>query len=416
MALSLPALWLGATPAAAACDAWVEIGPRRAYLGQAIEHRTIVIQPEGQTPEWTRPLGFPGFRSEALEATAAKRGVRDGAKAVRVETSRLLFPVRSGTLRLPPGRLRCGNLELEVPSPTVRALPWPAAGRPEDFTGVVGELTIGAASEPTVALGTTARVRVTSRGAANLWDATPKLRVRPSDTEVFRRAPRIGLRGSASPKAIRHDVFDLVPRHAGELQIEPLRIAYLDPATGHYGIAETEPLRIRVLPAALAPSAGSPGARRPLAGGAGGRRWGASIRVWTLWAVLLGLGWAGAIRLRRRGSADPVRAALRDFDQADGPGARSAALERALSARLAQGGLDPTRRSRSELLVRSPDESTRECVRALEELERIRFAGGGHGAGLDERLAEIRRLIARLRSHRRRSRRTWVQARPRTLR
>jgi hypothetical protein len=393
-AVALAVLAASAGPAAratAACEAWVELTPRRGFVGQAVHHRRIVVRPERAAAEWVEPLRFPGFRAERPEPASAERIADDDTARVRFETPTLLYPARAGRLVLPGARLRCAGEAIEVPPRTFEALPWPRAGRPEGFTGVVGAVSIDAAAEPRVALGGSVRVHVTLRGPANLWDAEIALGAEPPDTEVFRREPRTGLR--AGPSAVRHEVFDLVPRRVGTLRVAPLRVPWLDPDRGTYRVAETPPLRIEVV-AADAPSEvdaaarTAPSPRSDAAGPPAG---------WGVLAVVLAVA-AGWIAWRRRGpraGGDPAGAALRAFDDAGDAEGRAVALEQALRARLATRGLDPTGSTTQELLERSPDETVRAWVRALAEVERLRFSGAALGPESDARLAALRARIDR---------------------
>ena len=416
------ALLLVANPSRAVpdCEVSIEIEPRRAFVGQPIEHRTVVVRAEGIAVSWAEPLRFPGFRSEILEPGSATRTELTGASTVRVVTPRVLFAARPGPVELPIGRLRCGKREIGVASPPIEALAWPALGRPAGFTGVVGQVTIDVASEPAVALGSSVRVHVTSRGAANLWDARHALQVEPRDTEVFAGEPRVTLHRGKGPVAIRHDTFDLVPRHAGALRVAPLTLTYLDPASGHYRVAESRPIEIRVLPGATSASRTAANQRSvappatPDEGDTSGATW-----PWVASALLVAALGALGIRKRLGAPVDATDAALREADRAPDADSRSAALERALRAHLADRGAEPPRSGTQSSLEDSPDRGTgeylteretvtrkcpterenvaRECLAALDELERARFGGSGPGSEFEERLAAIRALLARAR-------------------
>jgi len=411
-----PVLAVATSPGRASppCEARVELEPTRAFVGEAVLHRRLVIHPESLDLEWTRPLAFPGFRAETTSIGTAVRTVRDGEPAVRIEVPTWLFAARPGAWVLPAGRLRCGDHEIEVTSPRFEARPWPEAGRPPDFTGVVGRVSVDAAAEPEVALGGAVRVHVTSRGPASLWNAAPSLRVSPAETEIFAREPRIRVDDAGGqPRVVRHDAFDLVPRRMGTLRIEPLRIPHLNPAEARYQVAQTDALEIRVGPApgpASEPTPpgltdrppGQPAAPTEPAAPAALTEPAAPAApaVPTAWLVAAGLGLAGLVAIasarRRRGTrADPVREALRAFDRAGDTDARTAALERALRARLAEAGREPGRRPTRASLERFPDASLEECRRALAELERARFGGADPGAEFDARLEAIRTLLAR---------------------
>ncbi|HKJ25660.1 MAG TPA: hypothetical protein VKB65_12615 [Myxococcota bacterium] len=398
----LAAAGAGASPA---CEAHVTLEPRRGFVGQPILHRRVVLHRADAEVEWTQPLRFPGFRVESTSPGLATRSELGGAPAVRIEVPTRLFAVRAGALALPAGRLRCGDDEIEVTSPGFEARPWPEAGRPADFGGVVGAVALDATAEAEVALGGSVRVHVTSRGAASLWNAAPRLRVEPAETEVFARPPRIRVGDAgAGLRVVRHDVFDLVPRRAGALRVAPVAIAYLDPAEARYHVARTDPLEIRVRPAS------SPAAAETPATAGAGRRSGRGR--WLAAAALLVAALATAVAAARRlraARADPARAALREFDRAADPMSRAAALERALRARLAERehrprlarrGPEPTGRATQAGLEASPDAIADECRRALAELERERFGGAGPGAGVEARLEAIRALVVRARARR----------------
>jgi hypothetical protein len=388
-ALAVPWASAAAARAATPCEAWVEISPRSGFVGQAVHHRRVVVRAERADADWVEPLRFPGFRTETPEAASAERIADDGAARVRFEIPTLLYPARAGRLVLPGGRLRCAGETIELPALAFEARAWPERGRPEAFSGVVGAVSIDAVAEPRVALGGSVRVHVTLRGPANLWDAEIELAADPPDTEVFRREPRVALR--SGPSAVRHDVFDLVPRRAGTLRVAPLRVPWLDPASGEYRVAETPPLRVEVVAEAARPGTDADPTEppAPTAGTDG------APAAWIGLAAALALA-TGWIAWRRRGpgaARDPARPALRAFDAADDADARAAALERALRARLATRGLDPTGSTTQDLLERSPDETVRGWVRALAEVERLRFSGSSLDGEADARLAALRARI-----------------------
>jgi hypothetical protein len=209
--------------------------------------------------------------------------------------------------------------------------------------------------------------------------------------------------GDARPRVVRHDVFDLVPRRTGTLRVAPLRIAWLDPADGRYRVARTEPIEIRVRPAPA--DEATDATDRPTGADDGGTESIGRAVPWLAAAVLVVGGLAvGAARRRLRGRGDPARDALHRFDRAAGTAARAAALEEALRARLAERGETPTGPATQGGMERSPDPVGEECRRALAELERARFGGGGASADLDARLEAIRALVARSRPRRPRPR------------
>jgi hypothetical protein len=350
------------------CRVESRLEPARAFVGQQVLFRQVIVAPAGIAPEWTRPVQFPGFRAEALGTGTAGTHVDPGpGSRVRLETLTALFPARAGRWRLTEARLRCGDApEQAVPGPEFEAEAPPEAGRPADWTGVVGAVSVAADAQATVVLGQAVRVHVTTRGAANVWDAAPRLALDPPDTERFAREPVLSLDRGERLLAVRHDAFDLVPRRTGTLRVSPIRISFFDPgrgARGGWGAAESEPLAIAVLPAA-APAAehAAPAARRLPAPERSAPAW-LPVAAAALAAAL------AAVRTWRRARPqDPVRDALREADRAADPDARAAALERGLRA----------------ALERSPDPAARSLRAALERLERARFDGSGRGVDLEE--------------------------------
>jgi hypothetical protein len=202
--------------------------------------------------EWLEPPAFAAARVEWLPGRPDAALGPAGARAR--EEHRALFPERAGELSLGTARLRCragaAELELSVPTAALRVRPLPAEGRPPDFSGVVGELSIERRADPTrIALGSSLRVALRLRGPGNLWDAPDPL---PEDAlsgaaELFRLSPEQELQRGERLLASVLFRYDLVPRSPGPLLLPALRIPYFDPRTGRYEAAQAPALRVEVL-------------------------------------------------------------------------------------------------------------------------------------------------------------------------
>ena len=255
---------------------------------------------------------------------------------------------------------------------TVAALP--EAGRPEDFAGLVGEVTVTATLAPEqVALGDGARLTVTVTGR---------------QVELLRRLPLTmpdGVRAYArDPEEIdggRVFRWDLVPEQPGTYTVPQVSVPWFDAGTRSYRRAAGTALTLVVVPgrnstlqvAGSVPTvlASAPGPTVPVVSPVV-----PTLSVGWPWAALalvagMAIG-AGAVLLSRpRSRRDD---SLRD-------------LERALAA----GDLASAHQAAQRLEVRLRTEAGRGALRALVTMiEHVRFGGGT--------LGETKSLLAAVRS------------------
>jgi hypothetical protein len=315
---------------------------------------------------------FPGFWSEDLgQPEGGPRGepaTLEGERFDRYAFSRkLLFPTRSGTLKIPAATFQIGvarrtffDVGEQVVARSADALEVTALPIPEEpgFSGAVGKFRATATlDKSSVALGEAATLRFRVEGSGNLkWiDKGPEVvvpgaKVYPPSTSSDLKPGPNGISGSKTWE------FAVVPETAGTLEVPALSFAYFDPAAGRLARADTPALPIAVqggapvaggLPQAAPVPARASGAL-PLRGDLDAPtallpRPSARLLAWGLVLALVmhaGLlaGPALADRMRARaGHAAPrrtTRAALAEIDRIrrDGMGkeAAAAALERAL--------------------------------------------------------------------------------------
>jgi hypothetical protein len=292
----------------------------------------------------------------------------------RVE-ERALVPERAGELVIAGARLRCAAFSgrtLETSSDPIRVpvheLPEP--GRPPDFSGLVGPLSVEMIAKPgRVELGGSTHLEVSLRGASNLWDARDPLAGAPglAGLELFPARPRLELEPGVQLAVRRSFAYDAVPLHEGRLVIPGLRVPYFDPSERRYRIASSPELAIEVAPRATDPRAaqrakpGAPSAARPR-------------RVW-FWAlgtlVAVGaLAWALA-RRRRAGSSGALLAAL-DAEAAasDEAEQQARALRLSLEPHLAGARSSPVEELRAPP---GADPAVQHALALLAEVERSRF-------------------------------------------
>ncbi len=141
------------------------------------------------------------------------------------------------------------------------------AGRPADFTGVVGNVRVTAqASATEMAAGTpfTLTVRLEGNGSV-IAAGGPDLAARPEFAQRFR--VRAGEAHSAGEKA-REFTYTLRPLNEQVTEIPPVPVSYFDPQAKHFATTRSEPIPLRVTPApnltpATPPPAPAPAAAAP---------------------------------------------------------------------------------------------------------------------------------------------------------
>jgi hypothetical protein len=132
----------------------------------------------------------------------------------------------------------------------LEAAPLPAAGRPADFTGAVGRLSLSASVDKNRSkVGDAVNLTVTVQGTGNLkaigepaLPSLPSWRVFDPVTSVNQEKKGDLVQGSKLIRTV------LVPRVSGDLAIPPIRFSYFDPARREYVEAATPPLAVSVAP------------------------------------------------------------------------------------------------------------------------------------------------------------------------
>lgn len=180
---------------------------------------------------------------------------------------RALFPLVAGRLVIPPAQLvyntglspmmytREESHELQTDSVTIIAIEPPAAGRPQEYVGAVGDVRLETRLDTApsrVGDPMLFTVRVLGTGNVKLFPrpgvAVPWAGLIPADERV-----RVD---STSARVAGVKEFDwvLTPRLAGEFDLPPIRYGYFDPSRRRYAVALTDALKVRVAQGALASS------------------------------------------------------------------------------------------------------------------------------------------------------------------
>lgn len=244
----------------------------RAYVNEQVTfvvrfHTAVALlgAPQYDAPKLT------GLLSENLGAEGQGVIVIGGRSYNYSELKSALFPVQAGRASIGPAQVtvqlhRRGAASgdffeqfFNMTAPEVRRLqtdpltltaePLPP-GAPDDFSGIVGALTVeSSVDRATVKAGEALNLKVVVSGVGNIKSLPepkrpdlPAARFFESESSV--KVERIGdkVGGSKTFKMV------VVPRVSGPLEIPPLTVSYFDPAKRTYARAQSMPIRVNVLP------------------------------------------------------------------------------------------------------------------------------------------------------------------------
>ena len=229
-----------------------------AFFARAVRDR--VRRPEFFAPEMRGMLAYES-PSDLPAYTVSSRGKSFEAFVYQ----RAIFPVAAGQFTIPSARLtyalpltpsffsRDESYEARSDSIVVVAIDPPLAGRPPEYQGAVGALTIDAdldSGRARVGDPLLLRVRVAGIGNVKLLPRPPVrvawATVVPADERVTVTTDRDTVRGAKE--------FDwvLTPTRPGMRLLPPVRYWYFDPWTESYQLAEAAPDSVLVAPGMLA--------------------------------------------------------------------------------------------------------------------------------------------------------------------
>lgn len=241
----------------------VSLNKSKAYVGEpVVASYHLYNRYTGLEAPKSEPPQLNGFWSEELSTENARweeKVVNGIGYRVILIKQQLLFPQRSGKLRIEPMTLNCivnrnffnRGTPIDVRSNAVEftamALP---AGAPADFSGAVGELTLDVQADRKqvkVNEAIEVTVRISGRSNLKLVDA-PKLSF-PSDFESYE--PKVTDKitvSSAGMSGSRGFQYTVIPRHEGHFDLGAIGLSYFDTRTGTYKSLRSEPLVIDVAP------------------------------------------------------------------------------------------------------------------------------------------------------------------------
>jgi hypothetical protein len=361
--------------AAPPCLARAQVVPPEGFPGQQLVWRLEILRrPFTAGVEWLEPPSFPGFRAEWLPGQPELAVTLDGVEYVARVEERALFPERTGELVIAGARLRCAvggrpPQEVSAPATRVRVSALPEAGRPADFSGLVGALAVEIAAKPSrLAIGASTRLEVSLRGSGNLWDARDPLTGAPGleGIELFPARPRLELEPGVQLAVRRSFAYDAVPSREGRLVIPTLRIPWFDPEQRVYRIATSPELALEVGPRPPEPGAPRARATEPEGVPAGPR----ALPLLALGALAAAGLLAWTLRRRRRGGRRAaVLAGLADAG-GDEPARLARALRLSLEPRISGARSAPVEELRAPP---GAEPAVEDALALLAQIERSRF-------------------------------------------
>ncbi len=241
----------------------VEVSKRSAYLGEKIlvdlkiYSRVTMVNFQ----DWKMP-SFEGFWTKETTSDQQIQLQNEVIDGVMYQTGLIkqliIYPQKSGELTIDPmelsvivrerasGRGRSvfdqffGGYEdskrpIKSNSVKISVKPYPA-GKPSDFSGLTGNLTMKAALDKTQTRSNEAvNLKITVSGDGNLLQLQPLDIEFPPDIEVY--DPKTSDNIKVSSKGIsgsRTFEYVLIPRYAGDFKIGPFSFSYFDAAAGQF--------------------------------------------------------------------------------------------------------------------------------------------------------------------------------------
>ncbi len=248
LALERSAVWVGEPVLLTTSWLWAEeLGPRRLNW---FSHPIFASGGDGVTHELRRPRGSADdlltLEVAGAEVVARRDAARvDGHPFVGLTFQGVLVADRGGALRIPAAtvafegvagyrRGRAVLRQLVIPSNelTLEVKPLPAAGRPDQFSGLVGRFQVRAAAAPAeVKVGDPLELEVTVTGTGDLRRlAAPDLAAMPG-FEAFRVSAHVAPRAVFGRAVFRYTLRAL---HDQVSAVPPVRISVFDSAAGAY--------------------------------------------------------------------------------------------------------------------------------------------------------------------------------------
>lgn len=399
-------------------DMFVEarVEPETVYQNPALTYifRFYHTDPVSSNPRY-EPIDPTGFLKVDLGQSSNDAEI-DGRRYAVSEARMGLFPLAPGSYKLGPTRLEVSTLfsmprVLTTDPVPLKVLPLPDKGKPDDFSGAVGNFTMRAQLDTyRVAVGEPVTLTRVIEGNGHV-DLVPDLPLPPLPGFKVYDTNSDGTVSTHTGSLIGIKTFTtaLVPTEPGEKVISGVRFSYFDPEEGRYETITAPDMRVQVTgtaPAGTPTPAESPGAEETAPPGLKPLRTGTTLRaplgLWRspLFLAVQALPLAALLfvfvlpAVRRSLEGRTVRRQARPLDRArevlasDGP---ARALHGYLTARIGERTTGLSYRQLDDVLMRAGLDMAlrRELFELLEEADRARYAPDPSGALSRERVGAL---------------------------
>ena len=251
-----------------------DVSQKRPYLNEQIEY---TFEFYTKTKVGDAQLSLPGFKEfwkEETQKQQKKEKMINGVSWSVIEVKLALFPTRLGEIMVNPatltadfvvgsghsrnsifddpffGRLRQKKrVRLKSNAILLNVRDVPAAGKPKNFSGLVGAFSISSnLSKNQLSVGDSATLTVAISGDGNLRDARlPE--VSWENIRIYEDEPKMDLDVSAGRlKGVKTFKLALVPEKEGLYTLSPIQLNYFDPKARQYKTLNTTELAMNVQP------------------------------------------------------------------------------------------------------------------------------------------------------------------------
>lgn len=289
--------------------------PDTVYVGQQITYQVAVLLSEQARSRLRRNPEFlpPELRGLLAYELGTPRRVAPQSYAGAVFEAhvfqRALFPVAPGPLRIPSPQLtyslpqsssyfsREESYVVRAESASVVVRPLPDEGKPADFTGAVGVLTLSTRVDATEArVGDPFVLTVRVEGVGNV-KLLPRPALELSWAGVVAGSERVRVDSTgARVRGVKEFDYLVTPVRSGPVLLPVLRYAYFDPYRAEYAWAESPAADISIAAGNAVPGGEGAGEDNPQLAL---RNWRNASPTWDVlgqptWQVLIAAAWIGA--------------------------------------------------------------------------------------------------------------------------
>lgn len=252
------------------------VDKKSAYIGEQVTaYLKIYTKLNISNADLESNIDYNGFYKVDLEDPNMLKLVREKVgndlyNAVLLQKV-LLYPQRSGTITIDAININTtvreqasrpqsvfdeffgsayANRQIKISTKpvTIKIKPFPNEGQPAGFSGAVGTFSMNTTINNTdVSTNDAITIKVTISGKGNVKLLEGVQAKFPPTFEVFDPVEKVILNKEDQGRSGRKEIeYTLIPRHAGDFEINPILFSYFDPTTGRYKSLESKSFDVHV--------------------------------------------------------------------------------------------------------------------------------------------------------------------------